>query len=105
MLRTVFAEVKMNIPFKLHPMVVQLMKLNSAEMGSHHRHNNEPNRMLQSIRKHMHMLLLTHLSAEESGPLSFILDTSTDLRGNHYLITDIRVLEEDKDPENGQLFW
>ena len=102
MVRTVFAEVKMNIPFKLPPKVVQLMKLNSAEMGNHHTDINAAKRMLQSISKHMHMLLLTHLTAEESGLISFILDT-TDLRGNDYLITYIRALEEDKDQENGQL--
>ena len=102
MVRTVFAEVKMNIPFKLPPKVVQLMKLNSAEMGNHHTDINAAKRMLQSISKHMHMLLLTHLTAEESGLISFILDT-TDLRGNDYLITYIRAIEEDKDQENGQL--
>ena len=103
MLRTVYSEVKMNIPFKLHPKVVLLMRLNSAEMGNHHRDNNAAKRMLQSISKHMHMLLLTHLTSDESGQISFLLDTTTDLRGNHYLITYIRALEEDKDPENGNL--
>ena len=57
--------------------------------------------MMESLSNLLHMLLLTHLATAEYGPLSLILDTTTDLRGNHYFITYIRALEEEKDPDNG----
>ena len=87
MIRTVYAEIKLNIPFMQHGRVVKLIELNSGDMGTHHKDKTAAIRMMLLISKYMHMQLLTHLSNEKSGPLSLILDTTTDLRGDHYLIT------------------
>ena len=103
MIRTVYVETKLNIALMQHSKVVELQKLNSADMGYHHRDKRAAKRMLETISKYMHLQLVTHLCSEESGHLSLIVDSTTDVRGNHYMITYIRAMEYDRDPENGNL--
>jgi len=103
MLRTVYAEVKLNIPFLSHKSVLTLLTANGVSMGTHHQDNNAAKRMALHISKHMHVALLNHLSSSDAPYWSLIVDTTTDYRGNHYMISFIRSLEADYSAENGRI--
>ena len=93
MIRTVYSEVKMYIPFLNHRQMESLMKLNGIDIGAHHLDNNAAKRMAILIRKHMHTMLMRHLTSNVAKECSIILDTTTDYRGNHYLICFLKSME------------
>ena len=99
MLRTVYAEVKVNVPFSSHPLIVKLQKLNCLNLGTHHHDNNAGKRMALFITEKMHTTLIRQI-ASRSSPLSLIVDTTTDYKGNHYLIRFLRAVEQDMDLES-----
>ena len=99
MMRTVYAEVKINIPFYSHPKFVELQRMNGIDLGRHHHDNNAAKRMCVFISDEMHKELINHLKTVDS-PFSLIVDTSTDYAGNHFLIVLIRAFEFDKNAEN-----
>ena len=100
MMRTVFAECKLNVPFVLHPKVVSLIKSNDGNLGSHHADKTNAKRMLVSMSELMYIRLLRHLTSPNIGPFAIIADGSTTYHGDHYLITYIRALESDDSGES-----
>ncbi|MEM7106552.1 MAG: hypothetical protein AAF502_25740 [Bacteroidota bacterium] len=98
MMRLVYAECQLNIPFFSHPRMVELMKANGAQMGIHHADRTGAGRMLSVISNTMHFKLVKHLQSSP-GPFSFIGDGSTTYHGEHYFITYIRALEKDVSTE------
>lgn len=94
MFRTVFSEVKMNIPFFAHPNIVKMQTLNGAEMGVHHFDKNGAQKMLQNMSAHMHRLLLQHMISKNL-PFSIILDGSSDNTDTHYMIIYFQILQND----------
>lgn len=93
MIRTVYVEVKSNIPFTAHRNIVLLQKENNAAMGYHHFDRSGVTRMVESISHYMHEILVKHL-IESASPFSLILDTSSDIEGRHYIITYFQALED-----------
>ena len=99
MLRTVYPEVNVNVPFSSHPIIVKLQKLNDLNLGTHHHDINAAKRMALFISEKMHTTLIRQIPSG-SSPLSLIVDTTTDYKGNHYLISFLRAIEQDMDVES-----
>ena len=76
-IRTVYEEVKLNIPLESHSELVVLQKMNGANMGVHHYERTSATRIVETISSKMHSKLLSHIK-KENYPLSILLDTSTD---------------------------
>lgn len=92
MIRTVYVEVKTNVPFSSHRNMVILQDYNGLNMGFHHYDKNAATRMTKSISNYMHEILLSHFMRSKS-PFSLILDSSSDNEGLHYLATYLQALE------------
>ncbi len=93
MIRTVYAEIKLNLPFSAHFSMVQLQKLNGVDLGKHHFEKTSATRITENISKKMHDSFLTHLKKRQF-PMSIILDTSSDSANKNYLLIYIRTIEE-----------
>lgn len=99
MMRLVYAECKLNVPFMSHGTMVSVVEKSGGNIGIHHRDRMASIRMLTSIGSYMHFKLLNHLQQNiYKNPMSFIVDGSTTYQGEHYLITYIRTLENVVDP-------
>jgi len=92
MVRTVYAEVILNIPLDSHADITILQKLNGADLGLHHYERRSATSMLDSISQLMHTTLLNHLTSN-TYPMSILLDTSTDASQRNFLIIFLRTLE------------
>lgn len=92
MIRTVFMEIKKNIPFDSHANIVSLQEMHGIKMGYHHYEKCGAITMMESMSDHMHSLLLKHMLSKNL-PFSIILDGSTDSQENKYLIVYIQILE------------
>lgn len=93
MIRTVYIEAKSNIPFSSHRNMVILQNANDVNMGYHHYDKNAAIRMIESMGKYMHEVLVDHL-IKSNSPFSLILDASSDIEGRHYLITYFQAFED-----------
>jgi hypothetical protein len=96
MIRTVFVETKVNIPFDSHKDIVLLQQQNSVDMGFHHANRKAATTMMEVISQKMHEILLTNLVKNSDIPISIIVDTSTDNSGKHYLIVLFQTAEEER---------
>lgn len=92
MFRTVFIEIKRNIPFDSHTSLVSLQQINGINMGYHHFDRYGATKMMESMSSYMHRLLINHMLAKES-PFSIIIDGSTDITDTHFLIVYFQLLE------------
>jgi hypothetical protein len=92
LIRTVYFEVINNVPFDSHDSTVIMQKKNGAVLGSHHSNARSAIRMMESISRTMHNTLL-HYIMRTNGPLSIIVDTSTDESNTNYLMVYFRSLE------------
>lgn len=93
MFRTVFIEVKRNIPFDAHNALVDLQILNGLDMGFHHFSRKSATTMTEVISNLMHETLMKHLVSKNS-PVSIILDGSTDLSRTHSMIVYFLAVED-----------
>lgn len=94
MFRTVFVEIKRNIPFDSHLSLVTLQEIHGVNMGFHHYEKCGAISMVESMSAHMHRLFINHMLAKNL-PFSIIMDGSTDSTGSHYLIVYFQILEND----------
>lgn len=92
MMRTVFLEIKKNIPFDTHANLVDLQVKHGVNLGYHHFERSGAIAMLESMSNYMHKLLLKHMISKNL-PFSIILDGSTDKQGNKYIIIYFQILE------------
>ncbi|PAA88322.1 hypothetical protein BOX15_Mlig021755g1 [Macrostomum lignano] len=92
-LTTVYAEVKANVPFSAHNLMVDLQIKNGLDMGSHHRHRKSATAMAESISMTMHKTLLKYIKNSKDLPISIVLDTTFDIHSNSYLMIYFRILE------------
>ena len=92
MFRTVYAEVRMNIPFENHAELVNLQKLNGAGIGVKHYERRSATRIMESISKQMHRSLIKFIT-KHKHPLSLILDTCTDAGNRNFLFLYFRTTE------------
>lgn len=92
MFRTVFLEIKANIPFYSHNKIVELQKMHGIEMGVHHYEKCGATNMLESMSSYMHRQFINHMLSENL-PFSIIIDGSTDISESHYLIVYFQILE------------
>ena len=95
MMKTVYAEVRMNVPFMYHPYLVELITLHGAKTGTHHHDKNGAIRMMNLMSSEMHQTLLKTLK-EKNYPCSLIVDTSTSIGLYHYLTVLIQTLENER---------
>lgn len=93
MMRTVFTEVKNNVPLASHPEIVNLQKANNVDLGIHHFDRQSATRMMEFISAEMHRRLIDHLLSKNS-PVSIILDGSTDVSFRHFLIVYFQAMED-----------
>lgn len=94
MIRTVYTEVRLNIPFLSHREIVWLQKENGAELGTHHFERTSATKMAEVIADTMHDTLVAYINSN-TYPLSIIMDTATDPSQKNYLIIYLRTLEND----------
>lgn len=93
MMRTVYMEIKKNIPFDSHLSLVLLQEINGIDMGFHHREKCGATSMMELISSSMHQRLLKHMLSEQL-PFSIIVDGSSDISDNHYLSIYFQILEK-----------
>lgn len=92
MIRTIFVEIKRNIPFSSHSSLVALQEINGIDMGYHHYEQTSAIRITESMSAFMHKSLIYHMLSENL-PFSMIIDGSTDSTESHYLIIYFQILE------------
>lgn len=95
MMKTVYAEVRMNVPFMYHPYLVELLNLHGVNVGFHHFDKTGATRMMAVISMEMHLTLLKTIK-EKNYPCSLIVDTSTSIGLYHYLTVLIQTLENER---------
>lgn len=95
MMKTVYAEVRMNTPFQYHPFMVELLKLHGVNVGYHHYDKNGAQRMSAVISSEMHKTLLEAL-VKNNYPCSLIIDGSTSIGLYHYLTVLLQTLENER---------
>ncbi len=94
MFRMIYTEVALNIPLSSHNTMVTLMHLNGAPKGLHHYERRSAQRIVDFISKDMHKKLVDFFKLRYGfDPVSLIVDGSTDVKQNHYLITYLQVLD------------
>lgn len=93
MIRTVYVEAKSNVPFSMHRNFVVMQNLNGVNVGYHHYDKNGAIRMIDSMSRYMHEILVNHL-VKSASPFSIILDTSSDIEGRHYMVTYLQAIED-----------
>jgi len=93
MFRTVFAEVRANIPLQSHHLIVDLQKINGIRLGTHFFNKYGAKRIIENISLKMKQTLIQELKSK-LFPFSFILDTSD--AGYHYLSVLIQSIERER---------
>lgn len=92
MVRTVYMEVKNNIPFDTHEEMVKLQKMNGISLGAHHYSAFSATAITASISKNMHRRLVNYITKYKQ-PLAIILDSATDSSNRNFLFLYLRMLE------------
>ncbi len=93
MMRTVYAEIILNIPFNSHPKVMKLMEMNSAMVGIAHRSRFSATSVLEFIGNRFQNRLIKHIK-DSNTPMSLMWDTATDKTDRQFLLVYIRALED-----------
>ena len=93
MIRTVYVEIKANIPMYSHRQIVLLQEAHGVNMGFHHFDRESANRMMAFISDTMHTATIKSI-LESNKPISFIADGSKDITAIPYLITYFQTIEE-----------
>jgi len=97
MIKLVYAEIKLNIPFSNHEDIVKLLANSyKTNIGRLHRTRQSAVKIANFISNVLHEKLINHLSSVESHPLTLIIDGTTDKKGRHYLIVYFRALEKNE---------
>lgn len=92
MFRTVFIEIKRNIPFNSHSSIVALQNINGIDMGFHLYEKCGATSMMESMSSLMHKAMINHIMSKNL-PFSIIIDGSTDATESHMLIIYFQILE------------
>ena len=92
MMRTVYAEIKLNAPLNDHEEFVILQKLNGLQLGSHHYERTSATRMMETISQKMHNILTEYIK-QQKIPFSIVVDTATDGGNKNYFFFFLRALE------------
>lgn len=92
MFRTVFVEIKKNIPFNTHSSIVVLQQMHGVKMGFHHYEKCGATAMMESMSSLMHKNMINHMLSKNL-PFSMIIDGSTDSTESHLLIIYFQILE------------
>jgi hypothetical protein len=85
MMLTVYAEIRIDLPFNRHSFIVELLRLNNVNMGLHHDNRNGMQRMSSCISRVMQKDLLNEL-VNMSRPVSIMINGSVDISHNHLMI-------------------
>lgn len=92
MIRTVYVEVKANLPMHSHRQIVLLQEAHGVQMGFHHFDKTSAQRMVSVISDTMHSTMITSI-IKQNVPISIIIDGSTDVMSIPYLIIYFQTLE------------
>ena len=95
MFRTVYAEIRANIPFNQHKVIVELQKTHKINLGTHYSTKEGAMGIVESISRQMHEKLLANLKTEKN-PISLIMDTSDDFQKRHYLSVMFQTIEKNR---------
>ncbi len=92
MMKLVYMEAKLHIPFSQHRDIVSTLKANDMNiyLGTRHYEKTSATRMVLFISNEMQKTLVRYLLSDYNGPFSIIVDTATDPSLRHYLIVYIR---------------
>ena len=93
MLKTVYTEAKLNLPFSAHSAVVDLQKSNGADLGYHHFSRATAAKMVHFMSLNMHETMIKYVT-EQDNPISIIVDAATDARQHHYLTILLHTIED-----------
>ena len=93
MFRLVFTEVQTNIALYNHASLVRTIKTIGGNLGHHHYERRSALRMAKVISDDYHKSLIGHILSSDTY-WSVILDGSTDVRQNHYLVVLLQGLED-----------
>ncbi len=94
-IRTVYFETIVNMAFQTHHRAVQLQKMHGVDLGYLHHDVKAAQRMVYCIGNYMHQDLILRLKKSKS-PVTLILDCGSDITNNHYMITYLSFIEDDK---------
>ena len=93
MMRTVYSEVLINVPFSSHSTLVELQEANGLDFGNYFRSDRGAKDMTLHISKVMDDTYLDELMSSES-PLTLIIDEATDRSMNPYLVVLFMTLQD-----------
>ena len=85
MFRCVYVQTKLNLAFYNHPLLVQLLTANGANMGSSLRKRGDAAKMMSFISEKM-LIFWKEEVVKSDRPFSIIVDSSHDKSNNHYLV-------------------
>ena len=92
MVRTVYLETKLNIPFRAHRDMVNLQKLNGINMGYHHYSKYASNLIQDFISQEMHGRFVQHI-IDSNTPVTIIVDDTT-YDKTHVMAVLLLILED-----------
>lgn len=92
MIRTVYFEIKSNLPLDSHEDLIHLQKVNGIDLGTHHYGRTSATTIMENISEKMHHSLVNHLKTG-NRPISIIVDTSTDSANRNFLLIYLRSME------------
>ncbi len=87
-IRTVHTFIFSDISFNQHKNILKLQEINGADIGLKHRDRSSATRMLHFISRQIHFDFMNDLNIS-SKPVSILIDTSTDISNNHYLVIEL----------------
>lgn len=93
MFRTVFVELKKNIPFEAHSAIVDLQIANGINMGYHHFSRKSATAITEVMSSFMHETLLNSFISNNS-PVTIILDGATDTSSRHNILVYFLAIED-----------
>ncbi|PAA56523.1 hypothetical protein BOX15_Mlig001790g1 [Macrostomum lignano] len=73
--------------------MIDLQVKNGLDMGSHHKHRKSAAAMVESISNTMHRTFVNYIKSADNLPISIVLDTTSDIHSNSYVMIYFRVLE------------
>ena len=93
MIRSIYAEARMNIPFASHKLVVNLQVLNGLDLGRRLTNHGDANKLTAFLSEQMHMQLVAYLKDSGSN-CAILIDESSDRRQRSFLVILLQVMEE-----------
>ena len=92
MVRTIYAEARLNVPFNSHKVLVNLQQLNGQDMGHRLTTHRDATKLTTFISDQMHLQLRKFL-IEQNSNCAILIDESSDRRQRSFLVILLQVME------------